>query len=176
MFLTIVDLNWILDPKNVFSWAMLLIKKATNVSILKQRNSMSVWMLYFSKINHVFGQNSLQGEKENSEDHFWHTSTPMPNLFLPDLSTLTQTQKTDIFNNENLGNLELQEPSVNVPETEGEILQDKIPLPELRVYTRQRYHHSSKDPPINSVQPQLSPPSTDSSENSGNISFPKHST
>ena len=64
-----------------------------------------------------FGQNSLQGEKGNSEDHFWHTSTPMPNLFLPDLGTSTKTQKTDISNNENLGNLELQEPSVNAPET-----------------------------------------------------------
>ena len=121
-----------------------------------------------------FGQNSLQGEKENSEDHFWHTSTPMPNPFLPDLGTSTQTQKTDISNNEKLGNLELQEPSVNVPETGGEILQDKIPPPELRVYTR-KYHHSSKDPLINSIQPQSLPPSTDSSENSGNISFPKHS-
>ena len=98
----------------------------------------------------------------------------MPNLFLPDLGTSTQTQ-TDISNNENLGNLERQEPSVNVPETGGEILQYKIPPPELRVYTRQRYHHSSKDPPINSIQPQSSPPSTDSSENSGNISSPKHS-
>ncbi|KAH9650091.1 protein kinase domain-containing protein [Citrus sinensis] len=68
----------------------------------------------------------------------------------------------------------LEEPSVNVPETGGEILQDKIPPLELRVYTR-KYHHSSKDPPINSVQPQSSPPSTDSSENSGNISSPKHS-
>ncbi|KAH9650093.1 protein kinase domain-containing protein [Citrus sinensis] len=115
----------------------------------------------------------LEEEKENSEDHFWHTSTPIPNLFLPDLGTSTQTQKTDI-SNENLGNLELQEPSVNVPETGGEILQDKIPPLELRVYTR-KYHHSSKDPPINSVQPQSSPPSTDSSENSGNISSPKHS-
>ncbi|KAH9697911.1 retrovirus-related pol polyprotein from transposon RE1 [Citrus sinensis] len=97
-----------------------------------------------------FGQNSLQGEKENSEDHFWHTSTPVPNLFLHDLGTSTQTQKTDISTNENLGNLELQEPSVNVPETGGEILQDKIPPPELRVYTR-KYHHSSKDPLINSI-------------------------
>ncbi|KAK9217910.1 hypothetical protein WN943_006540 [Citrus x changshan-huyou] len=121
-----------------------------------------------------FGQNSLQGEKENSEDHFWHTSTPMPNMFLLDLGTPTQTQKIDISNNENLGNLELQEPSVNVPETGGEILKDKIPPPELRVYTR-KYHHSSKDPLINSIQPQSLPPSTDSSENSGNISSPKHS-
>ena len=91
-------------------------------------------------------------------------------MFLPYLSTSTQTQKIDISNNENLGNLKLQEPSVNVPKTEGEILQDKIPPPELCIYTRQSYHHSSKGPLINSVQPQLSPPSTNSSENSGNIS------
>lgn len=83
----------------------------------------------------LFGQNSLQREKKNSEDHFWHTFTPMPNMFLPDLSTSTQTKKIDISSNESLGNLELQESSVNVPEIGGEILQDKLPPLELRVYT-----------------------------------------
>lgn len=78
-------------------------------------------MLYFLKIN-IFWLEFSSEEKENKEDHFWNISTPMPNLFFPYLSILTQTKKAIISNNENLGDLELHKPSVNVLKIGAEIL------------------------------------------------------
>lgn len=57
-----------------------------------------------------FSKTSLQGEKDN-EDQFWHISTPIPNIFFPDI-TLSD-KETELFIKEKIGQPNLSMTEIN---------------------------------------------------------------
>ena len=99
--------------------------------------------VHFVENNHFFHKTSLQGEREN-EYQFQHISSPTPNISLNDTPFIVGTE---LFDREKIGQPSPPMLKDSELQARGETLQNNNNPIELCVYTRRKFHQTTRDNP-----------------------------